>query len=127
MRPNVAFLRAVPRLGPVAVIAVLLAAACTSIEKSTDFDRHRYSRLTMPLDRPDVIYFDVVFTAEFPADDPAAEAARMRWLADWLEQRHLCPTGFEVAKRRAFDFLEDNPRGYQQRWEVLCRVATKTG
>jgi hypothetical protein len=113
------------RPGLAAVILVVLVTACSGIEKSADFDRHRYSRLTTPRDRPDVIYFDLLFPAEFPRDDPAADAARLRWLDTWLAQRGLCPHGFDVARRRGFDYMEDNPRGFQQRWEVVCRSAVK--
>lgn len=116
-----------PRFGLVfAMAASLLLTACAGIEKSADFDRHRYSQLTTPRDRPGVIYFDLIFPAEYPADVPAADAARMRWLDTWLAQRGLCPEGFEVSGRRAFEYLEDNPRGHQQRWEVVCRAAVKT-
>lgn len=106
------------------VLLVCLAAGCASmdqaIDKSMDFDRHRYSRLVQPFDHPERIYFDVSFPADFPQDKPAAAAARMQWLAAWLKQRRLCATGHEVVKQRPFDFLEDNPAGYQQRWEIRC-------
>ena len=113
-----------PRRNVLAMLVVTLAlGGCTdAIEKSEDFDRHRFSGLTMPYDRPGTIYFDVKFNADFPADSPEAEAVRMRWLAAWLKQRGLCPAGFDVTKRRPFDYLEDNPRGYQERWEVTCRA-----
>ena len=118
-----------PRESTVRMILILAAliAGCASldkaVDKSQDFDRHRYSRLVQPFDHPDRIYFDVTFSADFPADDPAADAARMTWLEAWLEQRHLCAGGHEVAIRRPFDFLEDNPAGYQQRWEIRCPAA----
>jgi hypothetical protein len=118
--------RAIVRYGLTA-IATMLLAACGNLDKSADFDRHRFSQLTAPASRPGIFYFDLGFPPEFPADDPVADAARMRWLSDWLAQRQLCPDGFEVLKRRAFDYLEDNPRGYQQRWEVTCRSAARTG
>lgn len=105
----------------------VLASGCASLDRavdnSEDFDRHRYSRLVQPFDHPDRIYFDVVFSPDFPADDPAADAVRMKWLEGWLKQRRLCAAGHEVAIQRPFDFLEDNPAGYQQRWEVRCRAA----
>ena len=119
--------RPMMRYGLAAIAATLLLAACGGIEKSRDFDRHRFSQLTTPASRPGIFYFDLSFPPEFPADDPVAEAARMRWLSDWLLQRQLCPDGFEVLRRRPFDYLEDNPRGHQQRWEVSCRTATKAG
>lgn len=125
MRRTFAFPEPLPRLGLAAVILASLLTACSGLEKSADYDRHRYSQLTTARDRPDVIYFDVLFPAEFPRNDPAAEAARMRWLDSWLAQRGICPHGFDVPKRRNFEFLEDNPRGYQQRWEVVCRPDVK--
>ena len=105
------------------MLAGLLAGCADSLEKSTDFDRHRYSQLVRPYDRPDAIYFDVIFSPDYPAEDAAAEAVRLTWLAGWLEQRHLCPAGFEVAERRPFDYLEDNPARYEQRYVVRCKPA----
>jgi hypothetical protein len=103
------------------VMVVLLGAcAADAIHRSKDFDRHRYSRLVQPHDRPGEIYFDVTFTADYPADDPAADNTRLAWLQGWMDQRRLCPAGHEVARRRPFDYLEDNPAGYQERWEVRC-------
>ena len=104
-------------------LAVLVTGCAGTLDKSEDFDRHRYSELIQPRDRPDRIYFDVNFSADFPADDPAADATRMAWLQGWLEVRHLCPAGHEVAVRRPFEYLEDNPAGYQQRWEIRCLAA----
>ncbi|MEO8443458.1 MAG: hypothetical protein ABI567_00435 [Gammaproteobacteria bacterium] len=104
-----------------ALLATFLAGCTAALDKSEDFDRHRYSRLLQPFDKPATIYFDVTFSADYPADDPAADAVRMAWLQGWLTQRRLCPAGFEVPVRRAFDYLEDNPAGYQQRWEVRCQ------
>jgi hypothetical protein len=102
------------------VMTVVLAGCAGALDKSVDFDRHRYSQLVQPFDRPDKIYFDVIFGADFPADNPAADQSRAAWLDTWLKQRHLCPAGYEVVDRRPFDYLEDNPAGYQQRWEIRC-------
>lgn len=105
----------------VAPLAIMVAGCAANVmDKSADFDRHRYSQLTQPFDRPGKIFFDVIFSPDYPADDPAAEAARMAWLKGWLDQRRLCGAGHEVAERRPFDYLEDNPAGYQQRWEIRC-------
>jgi hypothetical protein len=98
-----------------------LAGCASPLDKSADFDRHRHSQLIQPVSRPGVIYFDVRFNPDFPADEPFADTARERWLATWLEIRGLCPAGYEVSRRRPFDYLEDNPRGYDQRWEIACR------
>ena len=105
------------------IVAGLLAGCADSLEKSADFDRHRYSQLVSPYDRPNVIYFDVIFSPEYPAEDAAAEAVRLRWLAGWLDQRHRCPAGFEVAERRPFAYLEDNPARYEQRYVIRCKPA----
>lgn len=100
---------------------LVVLAGCSSVpDKGADFDRHRYSQLTQPFDRPDQIYFDLKFSTDFPADDLASDLSREQWLASWLRQRGLCAAGHEIVKRRAFDYLEDNPAGYQQRWEVRC-------
>ena len=101
-------------------MAVVLAGCTAAVDRSEDFDRHRYSQLVQRFDRPDVIYFDVKFSADFPADDPLADRSRAAWLDAWMMQRHLCPQGHEVLQRRPFDYLEDNPAGFQQRWEIRC-------
>lgn len=127
MASNRAALRCFRSRAPWAAAALLLGVVQVSgcmdaLEKSEDFDRHRFSGLTLPVGSPGTIYFDVKFNADFPQDSAAAEEARMRWLAGWLKQRGLCPAGFQVTDRRPFDYLEDNPRGYQQRWVVVCKA-----
>lgn len=114
MRQHIAF--------GLASLVLLAGCAADVLDKSADFDRHRNSRIVQPFDKPDKIYFDVRFSPEYPADDPAADEARMIWLQAWLEQRRLCTAGHEVAARRPFDYLEDNPAGYQERWEIRCVV-----
>lgn len=115
--------RAARRLGhvPGGLLLSLLAAGCSgALDKSADFDRHRFSRLVQPFEAPGKIYFDLFFPADFPEGDAAADAARLGWLEAWLAQRRLCPDGHEVVNRRPFEYLEDNPAGYQQRWEIRC-------
>jgi hypothetical protein len=108
----------------VAAGSIYLAGCATGARgKSVDFDRHRFSRVIQPFDQPGKIYYDVLFSPDYPADDAVAEQARLDWLKSWLAQRQLCPAGHEVAARRPFDYLEDNPAGYQQRWEVRCVAA----
>jgi hypothetical protein len=104
--------------------AGFVGGCAAALDKSVDFDRHRYSQLVQPFDRPNEIYFDVIFGADFPADDPVADQSRAAWLDAWLQQRHLCPAGYEVLNRRPFDYLEDNPAGYQQRWEIRCQTGS---
>ena len=103
-------------------LAVLVAGCAGALERSADFDRHRYSQLVQPFDRSGKIYFDVVFNAAYPADDPVADAKRTAWLSAWLAQKRLCAGGHEVTTRRQFDYLEDNPAGFTQRWEISCQT-----
>jgi len=99
-------------------------AGCESIHKSKDFERHRYSQLSEPYDRNDVIYFDVKFDVNYPDENPAAEKVRMEWLQAWLDQVKMCGDGYEIDKRRPFDMMENNPARYDMRYEVKCKIAT---
>lgn len=107
------------------MIAAMLCtgAACSSLHESADFERHRYSQLVQPVTRPGLIFFDIRFSPAYPADDPDGDAARAEWLDAWMKQRGLCGHGYDVVERRPFDWLEDNPAGYDQRWEIHCRDA----
>ncbi|MFQ5634596.1 MAG: hypothetical protein ACE5G3_04605 [Gammaproteobacteria bacterium] len=96
-------------------------AACESIQRSSDFERHRHSRLSEPYDRNDVMYFDVRFDTAYPDEDPGAESIRLEWLAAWLRQRKMCVEGYEIVKRRPFGTMEDNPARYDVRYEVTCK------
>jgi hypothetical protein len=110
--------------GPLLLWVAVAAAGCAaSGPKTTDFDRHRYSQLAQPEGPAGPVFFDVTFSADYPRDDPAAEAARLAWLEAWLKLRRLCPAGFDVVSRRAFDYLEDNPARHDERWEVACRAS----
>jgi hypothetical protein len=111
------------------VLAALLAAVAAGCTQSVrqdlpNFDRHRYSAVVEPRDRRDVMYFDVIFTADYPDGDPAAEATRMAWLSAWIEQRHLCPGTFEIVQKRPFEFTEDNPGHYDARYLFKCKAGT---
>ena len=103
-------------------LALLVAGCAGTLEKSADFDRHRYSQLVQPFDRGGQIYFDVIFNAAYPADNPVADATRTAWLGAWLAQKRLCAGGHEVTTRRPFEYLEDNPAGFKQRWEIRCQT-----
>lgn len=108
------------RIGTIVVMALL--AGCTAFDTPETYDRHRMSDITMPRDGGgDNFYFDVSISAEFPDNDAAAEAARMKWLAEWLEFRHMCPTGYEILKKRKFDYMEDNPAHRDLRYEARCK------
>jgi len=99
---------------------------CASLHESPDFVRHRYSQLTEPYDRSDVVYFDAMFDPSYPDCDPVAEKKRMEWLSAWLEQVHMCPDGYEIVKRRPFEMLENNPARYDIRYEVKCKTQSET-
>lgn len=113
-------------LMPAAAAAlVVLLGACTAFDTPHTYNRHRLSDISLPRDSGSsgVIYFDVTVTAEFPDNDPVAEAERMTWLAESLEQRSMCLLGYDIVSRRAFDFMEDNPARRDLRYEVRCRTS----
>jgi hypothetical protein len=103
-------------------LAAGLAGCSSSAQKNADFDRHRFSQLVQPYGQPERLFFDVRYPPEYPQDDLAAEEARFRWLATWLTLRKMCPAGHDVVRRRPFDYLEDNPAGFTERWEIACRA-----
>ena len=110
----------------VSVLAMVgLLSACDSIHESKDFERHRYSQLSEPRDRDDVLYFDVKFDANYPEDNTVAEDIRMEWLEAWLKQWKMCDDGYEIDSKRAFDPMEYNPGQYDRRYIVKCRVVAK--
>ncbi len=123
MRQTDNFTVAAGRLWVMGLLGILLVA-CTNIHESPDYERHRYSQLSEPFERNDVLYFDVTFDPNFPDGDPAAEAKRMEWLSGWLEQRNMCPDGYEILKRRPFEMLEHNPARYDIRYEVKCKISS---
>lgn len=116
-----------PRLLIAGTMILAVLASCTAIPPSTDYDRHRLSEITLPHERGEVFYFDAAVDSAFPADDAAAESARMRWLDEWLKLRRMCPDGHEVLERRSFGFLEDNPARRDLRYEVRCRPPAASG
>ena len=105
---------------------VAAVAGCASSLESPDYERHNSSRLTVPYERDDVVYFDVKLSANSPANDPAAEAKRMEWLQAWLDFKNLCPNGYEIKDRREFRFEELNAGRYDLRYEVACTSAPAT-
>jgi len=125
MRQTGIFTFAGSRLLMMVLIGILLVA-CASFKDSPDYERHRYSQLSEPFDRSDVLYFDATFDPNFPDGDSAAEAKRMEWLTGWLEQRSMCPNGYEILKRRPFEMLEHNPARYDIRYEVKCKISSGT-
>ena len=99
-------------------------AGCANVHESKDYERHRYSQIVTPFDRNDVVFVDVKFDPRYPDNNAAAEQQRMQWIAAWLEARQLCGDGFEIAQRRPFGDMENNPARYDIRYEVKCTSAT---
>jgi hypothetical protein len=115
------------------IVALLLTAGgCTAFDTPATYNRHRLSDIALPRSADgsagetpgDIFYFDVTITPEFPDNNSTAEAERMRWLTDWLVQRNMCPTGYEIIKKRKFDYMEDNPARRDIRYEVRCKAGT---
>lgn len=120
----------------VACAAVLLAVGgCTAFDTPDTYNRHRLSDITLPrandggasAGSSDIFYFDVTVTGEFPEKSAAAEAERMKWLSEWLVQRTMCPTGYEIVKKRKFNYNEDNPARRDLRYEVMCKIDAVAG
>jgi len=101
-------------------LSALICAGCAANRDSPDFARHRETRLTVPFERNDVVYYDAKFTPAFPDKNPAAEAKRMEWLEVWLDTKSMCVDGYEIVERRPFRFEESNPGRYDVRYEVAC-------
>ena len=113
-----------PSVAASLIAATLAAGGCAAMHESPDFERHRYSQLSEPLDgSKDALYFDVMIDAKYPDDDPAAEQIRMEWLEAWLEIRKMCPDGYRIDDRREFDPMEYNPARYDKRYVVKCTPA----
>lgn len=115
---------------PAALATLVLAlTGCTAFDTPDTYNRHRLSDITLPRapageaadGSTDIFFFDVTVTAEFPDNSAAAEAERMQWLEEWLEQRNMCASGHEIVKKRRFDYMEDNPARRDLRYEVRCR------
>lgn len=104
------------------VAGIGLLVGCDAIHESKDFERHRYSQLSEPRDRDDVLYFDVKFDVNYPEDNPVAERIRMDWLESWLNQRKACVDGYEIDSGRPFDPMEYNPGQYDRRYVVRCKL-----
>jgi hypothetical protein len=113
-------------LGLIVVLATAVSlSACDSIHESKDFERHKYSQLSEPRERDDVLYFDVKFDANYPEENDVAEEVRMEWLEAWLKQRNMCDDGYEIESKRPFDAMEYNPAQYDRRYVVQCKVVAK--
>lgn len=100
---------------------------CSSLHESVDHERHSLSQLSIPRGGGDHLWFDVKLTPEYPDNSSAAEAVRMQWLTGWLERRGVCPHGYDILERRAFEFLEDNPARFDLRYKVRCAAAPPPG
>lgn len=102
-------------------------SGCSQMHESPDYERHTNSRISQPLDGGDYYWYDVKVTPAMPLDSEAAETKRQLWLQTWLQQRRLCPAGYEVDERREFEFLEHNPAQMDIRYKVRCVVDMPEG
>jgi len=118
---------------PETLVLTTILIACSpsqsfrnSMSNSADYDRHRMSRLVMPMDgvgSQDTMIFEATISPSLPADDSSAEEQRMAWLDSCLEVRKLCPDGYEILDRRPFDTLDYNPAHHDLRYELRCKSA----
>jgi len=100
----------------------ILMAGCEQLHESADYERHTQSRISQPLSGGDFYWFDVKLTPAMPLENETAEQQRQVWLQTWLQQRKLCPAGYEVLERRPFEFQEHNPERLDIRYKVRCVV-----
>lgn len=84
------------------IIAAALAAGCTGTEPPlTDFKALSASEFT----------FEARADAEYPEDDAAAEATRMKWLDQALAERKMCPNGYKISDRTLVAAAEEEELG----------------
>ncbi len=100
------------------LVLVMLAsvAACKS---DTSYDRHNLSRVWLSQDGKQ-LFFDATASTAYPADNAAAEAVRLGWMADWLKLRKFCTGGHRVADRRPIRSDEYNPQRHDLRYRIEC-------
>ncbi|MFK8028920.1 MAG: hypothetical protein AB8G18_01655 [Gammaproteobacteria bacterium] len=108
--------RVLQRCALAVLFTVLGLAGCAS---DTSFDRHNKSRLWISQDGKQ-LFFDASVSAEYGADDSAAESVRLMWMNEWLELRKLCTSGHKVVERRAIRAEEYNPMRHDLRYQVEC-------
>jgi len=113
------------RSAAIAAVATLWIAGCsTDLHQSPDYYRHSLSQLIEPIGGGCFLWFAGRLTPESPANNAPTEAARMQWLTAWLENRKICANGYTILERRQFDYMENNPAGYDLRYKVQCAVGT---
>jgi hypothetical protein len=97
----------------VVMLAAAALAGCVDYEKlnTTSFTRTASG-----------FEFRAVADPGHPLDDPAAESWRMNFLENDLEERHLCPDGYDIAERVP-TLTEHGAAGdsYDIRYEGACR------
>jgi hypothetical protein len=97
----------------VVILAAGLLAGCGHYEKlnTTSFTQ-----------TPSGFEFLAVANPEHPLDDPVAESWRTGFLENYLEEHHLCPTGYTIAER--VPTLVDHAAAgdsYDIRYEGACK------
>jgi len=114
-------MRAMVLLQVLVTLAVLtMFTGCAAMHESKDYVRHTNSALVKARDGSNSLQFQARAGADFPEDDPEAEALRITWLEGWLEQRKVCPNGYRIDKRRPFGFTEHNPAQFDLVYEIEC-------
>ena len=76
---------------PMLLMVLCLLAACSSVD-----------RLAMTEFRPigdSAFEYKAKADAMYPDDTVSAEATRLKWLKQYLEDNGYCPTGYEITER----------------------------
>jgi hypothetical protein len=76
-----------------ALIALLALTACSAVDKRalTNFSSTGASGFT----------YTSQYGQLFLKDDKTAETQRLTWLAQYVQQNHLCPNGYKIVSRTA--------------------------
>jgi hypothetical protein len=83
------------------LLAVLPLCGCTYYERQTT---------TTFVTIPNGFEFKAIADSDHKLDDPEAEARRMGFLETYLEENHVCPTGYAIKKRNPI-LREHDPDG----------------
>jgi hypothetical protein len=76
-----------------ALVALLALTACSAVDKRalTNFTPAGATGFTYKSD----------YGQLFLKDDKTAETQRLTWLAQYVQQNHLCPNGYKIVSRTA--------------------------
>ena len=100
---------------------VITLGACAQFQSTMEYDRHRMSQLRVDEGDDSLYIFEAQTDANYPANTPEGDAARMEWITVWLRNKKACPYGFEIVERRPIPKSEMNVYRYELRYWLKCK------